>query len=239
METFVLVHGAWHDSLAFQETTSFLVKQGVSVHTPTTYGNRPGDPKNVSLADAISSIESYIMDHDLSDIILCGHSYGGMIITGIADRLESRVKRLVYWNAFVPKNGESLEDMVSPAFVSLLDELTQPDGSFMLPFNIWRESFINDSSFETAQNTYQLLNPHPRKTFSDPIKLKKNPDEFEIGKSYINCLEDTALPQSVGWHPRLSEKLGIFRLIQVRGSHEICFSNPKLLSQAILKAGLD
>ena len=94
-------------------------------------------------------------------------------------------------------------------------------------------------NLEIALKTYAQLNPHPRKTFSDPIQLKTNPDQLDIGKSLINCTDDTALPQSEGWHPRLSEKLGNFRLIQVRGSHELCFTNPKSLSQAILEAAQD
>ena len=239
MTSLVLVHGAWHDSSAFKKSTEYLIAQGASIHTPTVFGNGPGDPKNIGLAEAISSIENYIIKHDLRDIVLCGHSYGGMIITGVADRLKERLKRLIYWNAFVPKHGESLEDMLTPAFLELLDALTKPDGSFMLPFDIWRESFINDASLEIALKTYAQLNPHPRKTFSDPIQLKTNPDQLDIGKSFINCMDDTALPQSEGWHPRLSEKLGVFRLIQVRGSHELCFTNPKSLSQAILEAARD
>ena len=239
MGPFVLVHGAWHDSSAFLETSKILKKKGFSVYTPTIFGNRHGDPKSTGLHEAISSIESFILERDLNNLILCGHSYGGMIITGVADKLENRIKRLVYWNAFVPNNGECLEDMVSTAFVDLLDELTEPDGSFKLPFDIWREHFINDASYGMAVETYKSLNAHPRKTFSDPIRLRKNPSEFKIGKSFINCLEDTALPQSEGWHPRLSEKLGFFRLIQVSGSHEICYTNPEKLSQAILEAGRD
>jgi hypothetical protein len=109
----------------------------------------------------------------------------------------------------------------------------------VLPYPIWREAFINDADDALAQKTYGMLNPHPAKTFQVPIELSTNPAEMQIGKSYINATEDTALPQSLGWHPRLSEKLGLFRLVQVSGSHEICFSNPDLLARAIMDAGRD
>jgi len=239
MHTFVLIHGAWHDGSAFKETSEFLVSKGHKVFAPTIFGNRPGDPKNIDLEPAISSIVNYIQELKLSDVILCGHSYGGMIITGVADRLEKKMRRLVYWNAFVPNDGESLESLVNEQFVDLANTLTQPDGSFLLPFNIWREMFVNDDSHQLALRTYETLNPHPRNTFTQPIRLSKNPSEFKIGKSYINCLEDTALPQSDGWHPRLSEKLGLFRLIQVKGGHELCYTNPKKLAKAFLKAARD
>ena len=77
------------------------------------------------------------------------------------------------------------------------------------------------------------------KTFSDKISIKTNPADMQIAKSYINCTEDTSLPHHYPWHPRLSQKLGLFRLVQVPGSHELCFSNPKSLAQAIMQAGRD
>ena len=131
--------------------------------------------------------------------------------------------------------------MVPPIYLGLFDAIAaeRGDGSVALPFPIWREAFINDADHETAQRTYDILNPHPLKTFSDKIALKTNPAGMTVAKSYINCTEDTALPHGYPWHPRLSEKLGLFRLIQVRGSHELCFSDPKALAQAIMEAGRD
>jgi hypothetical protein len=60
-----------------------------------------------------------------------------------------------------------------------------------------------------------------------------------MGKSYINCQQDTALPHSLPWHPRLSEKLGLFRLVECAGSHELCFTDPQRLADAIERAGRD
>ena len=71
-------------------------------------------------------------------MVLLGHSYGGMIITGVADRASDRICRLIYWNAFVPNNGECLNDMVPPHYVSLFDYIAaqRGDGSVVLPFPI-------------------------------------------------------------------------------------------------------
>jgi pimeloyl-ACP methyl ester carboxylesterase len=84
------------------------------VHTPTIAGNRPGDAKTAGLAEAIKSIVDYPASRNLEDVVLVGHSYAGMIITGVADQVPERIRRLVYWNAFVPNNGESINDMVPP-----------------------------------------------------------------------------------------------------------------------------
>ncbi|MGV0910726.1 alpha/beta fold hydrolase [Martelella sp. FOR1707] len=241
MLTYVLVHGAWHTGELFEDIAAPIRKAGHTVHCPTIAGNRPGDAKTIGLEEAIASIVAYLEEHDLSDIILLGHSYGGMVITGVADRTPSRIRRLIYWNAFVPNDGEALTDMVPPHYSALFDQLAAASGdnSVTLPYPIWREAFINDASAELAEESYNKLNPHPNATMSDPIRLATNPAEMQIAKSYINCTEDTALPQSLGWHPRLSEKLGLFRLVQLPGSHELCFTDPEALAEAIMKAGRD
>ena len=241
MSTYVLVHGAWHTGAELEPVAAVIRAAGHQVFTPTIKGSRPGDAKTTGLDEAIQSIVDYLAVNNLKDVILLGHSYGGMIITGVADRAADRIRRLVYWNAFVPNNGESLNDMVPPIYVGLFDAIAaeRGDGSVVLPFPIWREAFINDADLETAQRTYDILNPHPLKTFSDKISLQTNPAEMTIARSYINCTEDTALPHGYPWHPRLSEKLGLFRLIQVPGSHELCFSNPQALARAIMEAGRD
>jgi pimeloyl-ACP methyl ester carboxylesterase len=121
MTTYVLVHGAWHTGAELEPTAAPIRAAGHDVHTPTIAGNRPGDAKTVGLAAAIKSIVDYFTEKNLKDVVLVGHSYGGMVITGVADQVPEKIRRLVYWNAFVPNNGESLNDMVPPPYVALFD----------------------------------------------------------------------------------------------------------------------
>lgn len=241
MGTYVLVHGAWHTGELLEDVAAPIRAAGHEVHCPTIAGNRPGDSRKSGLPEAIASIADYLVEKDLTDVILLGHSYGGMVITGVADREGARIRRLVYWNAFVPNDGEALNDMVPPHYIALFDQVAaqSDDNSVVLPYPIWREAFINDADAALAQSAYDRLNPHPYATFTDAISLKANPAAMQVAKSYINCTEDTALPHSATWHPRLSEKLGLFRLVQCPGSHELCFSNPKLLAEKIMLAGRD
>jgi pimeloyl-ACP methyl ester carboxylesterase len=171
MGTYVLIHDAWHTGKELEPAASSIRDAGHQVHTPTIAGNRPGDAKTVGLDDAIKSIVDYMAENNLIDVILLGHGYGGMIITGVADRVPARVRRLVYWNAFVPDNGQSLDDMA--AYVRLFGSVLakRGDGSIMLPFPVWRETFINDVDLETAQKAYDALNPHPEKTLLDRISI--------------------------------------------------------------------
>jgi len=241
MGTYILVHGAWHTGKELEPVAVSIKAAGHAPFTPTIKGNRPGDSRSIGLIEAIGSVIDYLVEKTLRDIVLVGHSYGGMIITGVADSVPSRIRRLVYWNAFVPDNGESVTDMLPPQHVAMFDAIAaeRGDGSIVLPFPIWREAFINDADLETAQRAYDTLNPHPFKTLTDKISLKVNPAEVTAAKSYINCTEDTSLPHHYPWHPRLSRKLALFPLVQVPGSHQLCFSNPARLAQAIMDAGRD
>ena len=241
MSIYVLVHGAWHTGEELEPVAQSIRAAGHNVFTPTAMGNRAGDSKAVGLAEAIQSIVDYLVENSLREIVLVGHSYGGMIITGLADIMPDRMRRLVYWNAFVPNNGESVTDMVPQQHVELFHAVAaeRGDGCVVLPFPIWRETFINDADFETARRAYNALNPHPLKTLTDKISLKTNPADMKIAKSYVNCTEDISLPHHLAWHPQQSAKLGLFRLVQVSGSHELCFSNPAQLARAIINAGRD
>lgn len=241
MSEYVLVHGGWHTGAELEPAAAFIRSQGHKVHTPTLRGNEPGSDKRTTLSEAIDSLGEYLVEHHLEDVVLVGHSYGGMVITGLADRMPKRIRRLVYWNAFVPLNGESLMDLV-PEFMATTMRASaseREDGAIVLPFVVWREKFINDADLQTAQRTFEKLNSQPLRTLTDKIELSRAPAEFEIAKSYINCTEDTAMPPEMSWHPRMSLRLGLYRLVQVPGSHELCFSNPKRLAEAIMDAGRD
>lgn len=240
-DTYVLVHGAWHTGELMEPVARNLRDKGHTVHCPTLAGNRPGDDRSrIGLADAARSLIDYLETHDLRGVRLLGHSYGGMVISHAADAVPERIARLVYCNAFVPLNGESLNDMVPPHYVALFDSIAAAQqNAVMLPYPIWREAFINDADAATAERAYAALNPHPYRTFTDPAKLRTELAAMPMGKSYINCQQDIALPHSLPWHPRLSERLGLFRLVECPGSHEMWFSNPQRLAQAIEEAGRD
>jgi pimeloyl-ACP methyl ester carboxylesterase len=240
-DTYVLVHGAWHTGDLLEPVAQLLRKRGHTVHCPTLAGNRPGDDRSkTGLADATRSLAEFITANGLTDVRLMGHSYGGMVISQAAAALGGRLRRLVYWNAFVPLGGQCLNDMVPPVYVGLFDQIAAANnGAVTLPYPIWREAFINDADAELAERAFAQLNPHPYKTFTDRVQLETELAALQVGKSYINCRQDTALPHSMPWHPRLSERLGLFRLVECEGSHELCFTNPALLAQKIEEAGRD
>ena len=240
-DVYCLVHGAWHTGEMLEVTAGLIRSKGHECYCPTIAGNRPDDDRSkVGLNEAANSIVDFINDKDLSAVRLVGHSYGGMVISKVVDIIPEKIARLVYWGAFVPLNGERLIDMCPPHYVALFDQLAEAhNGAVMLPTPVWRESFMNDAGREVANAAYKELNPHPYKTMTDAISLKVELAALEIGKSYLVGRQDTALPHSTPWHPRLSERLGLFRLVEYSGGHELCFTNPMLLAEKILEAGRD
>lgn len=243
-DVYVLVHGAWHTGKLLEKTACYLRKKGNIVYTPTLKGNKPGDDRSIiGLNDAIQSIVDYILEFDLNNIILLGHSYGGMVISGVIDNntVRNRIKRLIYWNAFVPLNGQSLNDMVPASYNSLFNTLaSQNNNAVLLPFQIWREAFTNNSNYTDSVKYHNQLNYHPYLTFTDKIHFTNFNElaELNVGKSYIYGYTDAALPQNNGWL-LLSNRLGLFRLVVNKYDHEMCFSEPEKLAQDISDAGRD
>jgi len=204
-------------------------------------GHGKSAPRNVNHAQCTESIVRAIVDRGLRDIILVGHSFGGTVICKVAEAIPERIKRLVFFNAFVLEDGNSLMDESPPRYVELFEKLSKEsaDDTVMIPFPIWRESFVNDADIETAKWTYSQLSPEPYQPSRDKLDLKKF-YSLPIPKSYINCTEDIALPPGEwGWHPKMSSRLGLYRLVQMPGSHEVIYTNPSGLAEKIWEAGRD
>jgi len=241
MSVFVLVHGAWHDGSAWEPVARHLEAKGHQTLSPTIAGHGKGAAKNVNHAQCTQSIVDAIAKQSLSNFILVGHSFGGTIISKVAEAIPEKIRRLVFVNGFVLRDGHSLFDEVPPHTVTAFEALAaqSSDGSVMLPYPVWRETFINDADEPTAQRAYAQLSPSPAQPFRDRLDLKKF-YALTTPRSYINATEDTALPQGEwGWHPRMSSRLGMFRLVQMPGSHEVMYTNPAGLAEKLVEAGRD
>jgi len=241
LETFVLVHGAWHDGSAWDPTVRHLESRGQRAFAPTMAGHGKSAARNVNHAQCTESIVRAIADRGLREVVLVGHSFGGTVICKVAEAIPERIKRLVFLNAFVLKDGNSLMDESPPHYVELFERLAKESADYtvIIPFPIWRESFVNDADIETAKWTYAQLSPEPYQPCKDKLDLKKF-YSLQTPRSFINCTEDIALPPGEwGWHPRMSSRLGLHRLVQMPGSHEVIYTNPGGLAEKIWEAGRD
>ncbi|MEH2074530.1 MAG: alpha/beta fold hydrolase [Nostoc sp.] len=140
MSTFVLVHGSWHDGSAWKAVIDHLETKGHLAFAPTIAGHGKGVKKNVNHAQCTQSIVDYIVSKDLTDIVLLGHSFGGTIIAKVAEAIgdgfagqRQRIRRLIFFDAFVLNDGESLRDNLPPHLQQLIDRLAKESDDTALP----------------------------------------------------------------------------------------------------------
>ncbi|HSJ79012.1 MAG TPA: alpha/beta fold hydrolase, partial [Erythrobacter sp.] len=175
---FVLVHGAWHGGWCWGMVRERIEAAGHRVHTPTLpcLGERAGELDSATgLADHIADVVDYIAASDLSDIVLAGHSYGGMVITGVADALKPRIAHILYLDAALPGDGQSMISYGTPrtrdaiaATEAALRNLA-PDGVAMSAPPLAMLGM--PANHPLHDDVAARLTPHPVKTWLDPIRL--------------------------------------------------------------------
>jgi pimeloyl-ACP methyl ester carboxylesterase len=169
--TYVLVHGAWHGGWCWAKVARLLRDAGHEVYTPTLTGlgerahlARPETDLETHVQDVAAVLES----EELRQVTLVGHSYGGMVITGVAARTSGRIAHLVYLDAFVPEAGKSLLDYLGPERAQAMRNLAQSQGEG------WKvPPFTPERYGVTSQRDTEWLNKHlgpqPLRTFEQPL----------------------------------------------------------------------
>lgn len=124
MAKFVLVHGAWRGSWCWKRVRRMLAQQGHEVFTPTLTGLADRShllSEQVDLRTHTLDVLNLVQWEELDDFVLCGHSYAGMVVSGVADRIPERIRALVFLDAFVPADGECLADFAPVSGGELID----------------------------------------------------------------------------------------------------------------------
>lgn len=180
MSTYVLVHGAWHGSWCWKRVRKALQAQGHEVFTPTLTG--VGERSHllspqVNLDTHILDVVNLIRWEELSNIVLCGHSYGGAVVSGVADRLPDRIGALVYLDAFVLEDGHSLHDDLPPDQRNGQLEAARLHGEgWKVPPITAADFNVNakDAAWVDRQCTMQ-----PLATFQQPLRLSGRIDSVK------------------------------------------------------------
>ncbi|MGC4234267.1 MAG: alpha/beta hydrolase [Niabella sp.] len=179
---YVIVHGAWGGGWAFKKTDSVLLAHGNTVYrvTLTGQGERAHlSSPEINLQTHISDVVSTVLYEELQDIILVGHSYGGMVITGVADSIPRRIKKLVYLDAFVPNDGES-------AVTARKDGKQGPERNVVDGFSV--PGWVS----KNAQPPKDV--PQSYKTFTQPVSYK-NKLALKLPATYILTVDKGAKPE--------------------------------------------
>ncbi|MFF2175121.1 alpha/beta fold hydrolase [Lysinibacillus sp. NPDC058147] len=163
--TFVLVHGAWADAHFWDGVVAELRSRGHDVYTPEYAGHGEDSNKNVTHAMITKSVVDFITKWNLCNFVLVGHSFGGSVIQKVAEQVPDRIKRLVFWDAFVLKDGESVADEFSSRMIQGFEQLraSSKDDTIFMPFSLFRDSFVNTATLEEAKRMYKSVTPEPAK----------------------------------------------------------------------------
>jgi pimeloyl-ACP methyl ester carboxylesterase len=172
MATVVLAHGAWSAAWAWKKMRPLFRGAGHEFFSPTYTGlgerahlARP----EVDLSTHVQDVAAVFEVEDLTDVTLLGHSYGGMVATGVADKAAGRIARVVYIDAFAPKDGQSLFDLLGPKGEANMRAGAAKDGDgWKLPIN----PMPADTSPQDAAWASPRRRPQPIKTFEQKIKLE-------------------------------------------------------------------
>jgi pimeloyl-ACP methyl ester carboxylesterase len=194
------------------------------------------DPRGVTLADCVDSLVDHVERTDRTGVTLVAHSWGGFVAAGAAPRVAPRLKRIVFWSAFVPQAGKSMLDEVPPHYVESFTALAAAslDNTVPPPTETFHESFMADAGAEAAALVASTLRAQPFRTFSDDAVDGEKYRRLGIPLEYVLSTEDIALPPGeFAWAPRMPDRCGVSPTL-LPGSHESMFTRPAELSKALL-----
>jgi len=236
MATYVLVHGGAHGGWCYGRVARILQAAGHDVYRPTLTGL--GERSHLLRPDIdldlhIRDITALLHFEDLRDVVLVGHSYGGMVITGAADRASDRVGRLVYLDAANPVNGQSLLDIAGPMIEAarLHGQIEGGVELVLLPPQTDARLFYGVTDPADLAWMGERLTGHPWRCFEQPLALMNEAVLSAIPQYHIVCTSTLATRD-----PQLIEKArAAGRLWTIDTGHDLMITEPKVVADALLQ----
>jgi len=228
MTDFVLVQGAWIGGWYWRPIAQALRKAGHEAYAPTLTGL--GErihlmSPNINLDTHIADVVNVFKCEELSDVVLVGHSYGGMVITGVADALPDKVAALVYLDAFVPGDGQSLLNLLPPG-------LPPPAPASETTLAPLPAAFFGANP-EVAALVDARTTPMPLACFTQPLKLSGHIDRVKK-KTYIYC-NQPAPTTFTQFYEQLKDQSG-WTVRTLACTHIAQIDMPKQLTELLLQA---
>ncbi len=235
MATYVLVHGGGHGGWCYQRVARILRGSGHEVYAPTLSGLGERAhllSKDVDLDLHVRDVVELLFYEDLRDVILVGHSYGGMVITGVADRAAERIGRIVYLDAANPVNGQSLVDVAGPII-----EATRPLGHVvdgvelvLLP-GPGAGTFYGVTDPDDVAWMDERLTGHPWRCFEQPLDLTNEDALWAIPSYHIVCTSTLATRDRA----LMDEARAAGRLWEIDTGHDLMITEPQKVADALVE----
>jgi pimeloyl-ACP methyl ester carboxylesterase len=233
--TFVLVHGGGHGGWCYGKVKRLLEADGHEVFAPSLTGLAERShllTPDVGLDTHITDVVSLLHHWDLREVVLVGHSYGGMVVTGVADRATERIGALVYLDAANPRNGQSLVDVAGPTL-----ELARPHGSIvdgvelvLLPVE-GAGVFYGVADPDDLAWMDERLTAHPWRTFEDPLVLTNEDELWAVPQFHIICEANILTRGPHVIEPARAEG----RLWTIDTGHDLMITEPEFVAGALIE----
>ena len=235
MATYVLVHGGGHGGWCYRKVARRLRAAGHEVHAPTLTGL--GERSHLLSPDVdldlhITDVVNVLEYEDLRDVILVGHSYGGMVITGVADRAATRVGRLVYLDAANPTDGQSLVDVTGGMISAVRQQGEVVDGvELVIGPTAIPPAFYGVTDEADVAWMADRLTPHPWRCFEQPLRLTNEEALGAIPQYHVVCTSTLATRD-----PELmAEARAGGRLWSVDTGHDLMVTEPQAVTDALVE----
>jgi pimeloyl-ACP methyl ester carboxylesterase len=242
MSTFLLVHGAWHSGRCWERVVPLLEAAGHRVLAPslTGYGDRAHllGPE-VGLDTHVEDVVRLIHEEDLTDVVLVGHSYAGLVVSSVANQVPDRIGHLVYLDAMVPEHGETAVD-VQPLTQSLIDAAVTSGGGWRVPplpempppLGLFGVTDPADIAWLRT-----MLSDQPVRCLQQPVRLD-NPAVNAIARTHIHCVGAT--PEGITRRPvPATQPNGSPATVrELPTGHDCMITMPVELSEVLVKVGL-
>ncbi|MGB6009548.1 alpha/beta fold hydrolase [Castellaniella sp.] len=229
---YVLVHGAWHGAWCWSAVAERLRRAGRRVDTPTLPGLGERSHllgPDITLDTFIRDVERYLTEEDLREVVLVGHSFGGLVISGVADRLPGRIRRLVYLDAFLLPPGQSTFDTLPEAVVQRLEHSAAGTGGIAPP----RPESLGLTRPADIDAVRDRLTPQPIGSYREPLRLE-HPLGNGLPVTYLRCVQPPfqAVAQAYAW---VRETYGArWSWQDLDCGHDAMISAPDQVAEALL-----
>jgi pimeloyl-ACP methyl ester carboxylesterase len=227
--TFVLVHGAWGGAHTFRRVRPLLTAAGHEVFTPglTGIGERShlASPQ-VNLTTHIQDVVNVLWYEDLTDVVLLGFSYGGFVVTGAVRHVADRLRQLVYLDAFLPSDGETLVGMTGQSG----DAVLRLGAHWLVPPPARTYDDPAEEAFAAPRRT-----PHPVGCFTEPVRLPRPLEEFPFGRTYIKATAEPPGSSPFWAAARRVQSSPAWAYHEIATDHLIPVNRPHELAEILLK----
>jgi pimeloyl-ACP methyl ester carboxylesterase len=234
---FLLVHGGWQGGWCWDEVGAALRADGHETLAPTLLGADPGaevDLAEVDLSSIVAALAAELEELGYRDFVAVGHSGGGPVIQALSERMPERVAGLVFANAWVLENGESIYDVFPDELSSRMRAAAAatPNRSIPITPEFWSELLMSDVPKEESEKWLPRLAPSPDGWMAESIDLPTFP-RSGLPLHFVFLADDKTVPRST--LDFFASRLPDVRTTETPGSHEAMLTRPKEFAEALLR----